>query len=241
MITKENKIHTDTQNENKIHTDTQKINKIHKNVSKDEWVCSFCNKVFSQNSSLNRHKRLYCKKNTYNLEIERLKKELEEKNKQIAILQRRSHMTTNNIDNSTTYNINIFGNENIDHLEQVIPSLLFEHSPEKAMTLLPQKIYKDTKHPENQTVQMKLDKTKYARVSGGCGKWLIMKKTDVLDSICKSDYQILKDSWSKYDKLQRYATDRYFTLANEWSLPWNDKKLLTDIKLVLMNDPVDGK
>ena len=161
--------------------------------------------------------------------------QLEEKT-QLVTMTTNNDNSNSNSNNTYHIHINAFGKENIEHLRsEFIPSLLYYNTPEKAMFMLPNKVYNDPKYPENQTVQMKYDKTKFARVSDGCGGWLVMQKKKILDTICKINYERLKQSWAEHTHLKRYSTDRYFTLTQEFNLPWNDDGLLTEIGTVMMN------
>jgi hypothetical protein len=102
--------------------------------------------------------------------------------------------TTNNIQ------INNFGQEKIDYLDQeYFKNLIMNQHIEKGYVQLIKDIYLNKDHPENGTVKVENINNKYAHVYNN-GKWDTTLKSDLKELLHKKNYTILK---MHYDKLKK--------------------------------------
>ena len=157
----------------------------------NKWVCEHCDKTFSTNSNMNRHKRLSCKEARKNNQI----RKLEEENKQLksVITNQIAHNITNihfsnttiNNNNTNNIHINAFGMENTDHLKTTILYCLKQNDYTQSMVKLTQLTYNDPMYPQNHTVLIKNDRTKFAKISDGEGNMKDYPRKDVV--VCVID------------------------------------------------------
>ena len=207
----------DTQNV-VTHTQTYTTKETENNKT---WNCNYCNRQFTTNSSMNRHIRMFCKeKNTENNKLQNRVNTLEDAlchvidNSNYNINSNNTISTTNNtINNHIT--INAFGNEDVSHLiPHVIVEVIRMKSLSESIETWTKLKYNDIeKHPENCTVQIPQNHTKYAEVSAGDGSWTTTTKNKLINEITEMSYIELKKfilenphcfGVSYYDRFQRY-------------------------------------
>ena len=128
------------------------------------------------------------------------KKEMEEMKAQISLLldnQVVTHNSTNtNIENQNniTININAFGNENTDYLDDKAILQCIDRVYKSIPALL-QKIHFDPQHPENHNIKISNKKLPYASVMGTNQIWKTMDRKDAIDKMVTNGYYILDEKY----------------------------------------------
>jgi len=217
-----------------IHRDTQEKQLI----KKREYACSHCNKIFSTNSSMNRHIRIYCKE----AKLHKRVTDLERENERLRQQRITTNHTTNNIQNNTIQNNNIihihaYGSEDLQPIMNKIPILL-KHFPTTAVTDLICERYYDPDHPENKTVKITSRKEKWAQIYNG-KEWEIQKKVDVLMDVLQKNFELLDQYYeSKNLQIPDYLRINWEEMRESWndnSFPTKDMLLTTEEILTNQN------
>ena len=195
-------------------------------------TCKYCNKVFSTNSNMNKHMKRSCK-------IRKQQQQQEVATPQII----NNYITNNNTNNNTidnsqhitnNININAFGHENIAHLKNIILQCLLESNYAESMKKLTQFVYNDPKHPENHTVDMRNDRTKYAKIADGKGGFEERIKKDIV-------LLVINKNSVRFDRCMEENPHTHFTCGglnhlNSYRDTKQEKKELFDeVQCVLIN------
>jgi hypothetical protein len=131
-------------------------------------------------------------------------KEREEMKAQISLLldKQAGNTTTNsnntNIEtqhnNNITININAFGNENTEYIDdQAILQCI--DRVYKSIPALLQKIHFDPQHPENHNIKITNKKLPYASVMGNNQKWKTIDRKDAIDKMVTNGYYMLDEKY----------------------------------------------
>ncbi len=182
-----------------------------------------------------------------NSESER-KKEIEEMKAQIAMLLDKHAGTTNN--NSTNIdtqhiekqqnihiNINAFGNENIDYIDDKSILQCIEKVYKSVPALL-EKIHFDPQHPENHNIKITNKKLPYASVMGNNKKWKTMDRKVAIENMVHKGYNILEDKYAENkDKVNTKKQNNFegFQDRYESQDPELLKNLKNDIDIMVLN------
>jgi len=181
---------------------------------------------------------LQTEKNELREQLITVVKNQEEMKAQIAFLldKHAGSTTNNNIDNRTknnietqvNININAFGNENTDYLDdkaildcigrvyKSIPSLL-------------EKIHFDPKHPENHNIKITNKKLPYASVMGNNKKWKTVDRKDAIESMVNNSYYILDDKFKENkDKISESKQEHFRGFQSRFDR--EDKELMKELK-----------
>ena len=147
-------------------------------------------------------------------EREQYQKEHNELKAQISILLDKyaqtttSHNTTTsttnsnnntNIDtqqNNITININAFGNENIDYIDDKSILSCIDRVYKSIPSLL-EKIHFDPEHPENHNIKITNKKLPYASVMGNNRKWKTVDRKDAIDTMVSNGYNLLDEKYTE--------------------------------------------
>jgi len=170
-------------------------------------VCSYCNKLFTRKSSLQRHINSRCSaakinKDQYvNDEIKILKEnndkltlQVEQLINKMALLEPK---TINNISNKNKTNninkgivnnivINNYGSENIDYITFNRFVKLLE-TPLSAISKLIELKHFNGKHPENHNIKITNIHDKFAKIYKD-KKWLVSNKKDIIQDLVENGY-----------------------------------------------------
>jgi len=170
-------------------------------------VCSYCNKLFTRKSSLQRHINSRCSaakinKDQYvNDEIKILKEnndkltlQVEQLINKMALLEPK---TINNISNKNKTNninkgivnnivINNYGSENIDYITFSRFVKLLE-TPLSAISKLIELKHFNGKHPENHNIKITNIHDKFAKIYKD-KKWLVSNKKDIIQDLVENGY-----------------------------------------------------
>ncbi len=175
--------------------------------------CNYCNKTFTRKYGLICHLKI-CKIKKENdekkeseqimiIEIEKLKKQLEQTNNKILNTTNNNNnkilnTTNDNCNNSNSNNnitqnitINNYGEENLKCLSEAYLSKLIEC----AFTAIPkliEKIHFNPEYPENQNIKITNKKEPYIKVRKN-NKWELQDKKETIDTIVDDKYYILDD------------------------------------------------
>lgn len=181
------------------------ITELKKKQLTEGFNCNFCDKIFSNSQGKYQHKKT-CKKRPDNIDINTLSEEVAKLKKIVSEQQKfinaggagPSSINNNNIQNNNiTINLNNFGNERIQHIDN---EFIKECLKEMNMIKLLEHIHFDPNHPENHTVRIK-NINKNLLEYHQEGRWIIEKKDKVLeDMINCSGYKVLKTFYRNNEK-----------------------------------------
>jgi len=210
-------------------------------------VCE-CGKSYTHKNSLEFHKKT-CNfespppKNATEILLETMQhkldlyeKEKEEMKAQIAMLLEKHSaapsVTNNQIDNSTnnniTININAFGSENTDYIDDKAILACIGRVYKSIPTLL-EKIHFDPKHPENHNIRITNRKLPYASVMGNNQKWKTVDRKDAIETMVNNSYNILDEKYKENkDKIPSSKQEHFKGFQSRFES--EDKELLKEIK-----------
>jgi len=211
--------------------------------------CITCKKKFSHSSTLYNHKSK-CKaisettilKDEMTRMREKYEKEREEMKAQIAMLLDKHASTTNNTNidtqnNNITININAFGNENIDYIDDKAILQCIEKVYKSVPALL-EKIHFDPQHPENHNIKITNKKLPYASVMGNNKKWKTVDRKLAIENMVHKGYNILEDKYAENkDKVNTKKQTNFegFQDRYESQDPELLKNLKNDIDIMVLN------
>jgi hypothetical protein len=179
------------------------------------------------------------------LEREEALKEREELRTQISLLMDKHNTPSTNCNNTNnietqqniTININAFGNENTDYLDdkailgcigrvyKSIPSLL-------------EKIHFDPKHPENHNIKISNKKLPYASVMGINQKWKTVDRKDAIETMVLNGYNLLDEKYTENKNKMPAAKQQNFE-GFQSKFETDDKDLMkqikTDVDMMVLN------
>jgi hypothetical protein len=170
-------------------------------------------------------------------------KEREEMKAQIAMLLEKHatplvQTTTNNnnnnkIDNQTnnnniTININAFGNETTDYIDDKAILACIGRVYRSIPSLL-EKIHFDPKHPENHNIKITNKKLPYASVMGNNQKWKTVDRKDAIDTMVLNSYNLLDEKYKENkDKISESKQQHFKGFQTKFET--EDKELMKEIK-----------
>lgn len=177
---------------------------------------------------------------TVQRKLEVYEKEREEMKAQIAMLLDKhassAPITNNNnskIDNQTnnnniTININAFGNENTDYLDDKAIIACISRVYKSIPSLL-EKIHFDPKHPENRNIKITNKKLPYASVMGSNQKWKTVDRKDAIETMVINGYNMLDEKYTENkDKLPASKQQNFEGFQSKFES--EDKELMKQIK-----------
>jgi len=217
-----------TTNDHKVTTNDHKMTtNDHKMTT--NYFCEQCNKKFSSNPHLKRHQKMYCKsKQIINFEQN---KKIENQN----ISMNNCYNTT--INKNLILNINNYGNENLDMLNDSNLKYNILKMPFTAIPKLIENMHFNDKYPENKNIRMLNKKDNKLQIRED-NDWkyvdkentlrdLIEDKNNQMDGIYQSNISKLCDRYKeRFTKFQ----DKFDTEDKEL---WKD--ILRDTELVFWN------
>lgn len=223
-----------------------------------------CGKSYSQNKSLEYHKKscdiksARCsnpdsKATATEILLESLQqkldiyeKERDEMKSQIArLLDKHAeiHNTTNNNNNTNvetqniTININAFGNENVDYIDDKAMFACISRVYKSIPSLL-EKIHFDPKHPENHNIKITNKKLPYASVMGNNQKWRMVDRKDAIETMVMNGYNLLDEKYTENkDKIPISKQQNFEGFQTKFET--EDKEMMrqikTDVDMMVLN------
>jgi hypothetical protein len=177
-------------------------------------------------------------KNTFEKERQEMKRVFEESMKEQInkILDKHAgsnnhsnnNNNTNNIETQVNININAFGNENTEYLDDkaILDCIGRVY---KSIPSLVEKIHFDPKHPENHNIKITNKKLPYASVMGNNKKWKTVDRKDAIDTMVNNSYNILDDKFKENkDKISESKQEHFRGFQSRFDK--EDKELMKEIK-----------
>ena len=179
-------------------------------------------------------------KQAFNKEREEMKIAFEESMKEQInkILEMHAGSTTNNNKNShnntvktnnvTNININAFGNENTDYIDEKVILSCIDRVYKSIPSLLA-KIHFDPKHPENHNIKITNKKLPYASVMGNNKKWKTVDRKDAIDTMVQNGFNMLDDTY--VDNKEKFTSSKQHNFEGFLSkFESEDKDVIRQIK-----------
>ena len=141
-----------------------------------------------------------------------------------------NNTNTNNIENQhvNIININAFGNENTDYIDDKAIIACIGRVYKSIPTLL-EKIYFDPKHPENHNIKITNKKLPYASVMGNNQKWKTVDRKDAIETMVLNGYNILDEKYTENkDKIPPSKQQNFEGFQSKFES--EDKELMKQIK-----------
>jgi hypothetical protein len=172
-------------------------------------------------------------------------KELAELKAQVAILldkhMQPSQNTNCNIDNQTnnniTININSFGNENTNYIDDKSILACISRVYKSIPTLL-QKLHFDPEHPENHNIKITNKKLPYASVMGDDQKWKMMDRKDAIETMVLNSYNMLDEKYAENkDKFPASKQQSFEGFQSKFEAEDKDlmKQIKTEVDMMVLN------
>lgn len=233
----------------KRHTD--KIKKL----CNTKYECSVCRKTYSIRQSLHAHTKSKscflvatiptttpCTQEIIELK-QAFEKERQEMKAQIAMLLDKhagttTNHNTNHIENQNiTININAFGNENTDYLDDKAILACIGRVYKSIPSLL-EKIHFDPQHPENHNIKITNKKLPYASVMGNNHKWKTVDRKDAIETMVLNSYNMLDERYTdNKDKFSHQKQGNFEGFQSKFESDDKDllKQIKTEVDMMVLN------
>jgi hypothetical protein len=227
------------------------------------YECNVCGKKYAIRQSLHAHTKLNscatdsvkstapttpCTQENLELKMDEMKqafeKERQEMKTQIAmLLDKHATTTTNhNTNNIETQNINIininaFGNENTDYLDDKAILACIGRVYKSIPSLL-EKIHFDPQHPENHNIKITNKKLPYASVMGNNHKWKTVDRKDAIETMVLNSYNMLDERYTdNKDKFSTQKQDNFEGFQSKFESDDKDllKQIKTEVDMMVLN------
>ena len=150
--------------------------------------------------------------------------------------------TNNNTNNIETQNINIininaFGNENTDYIDDKAILDCISRVYRSIPSLL-EKIHFDPKHPENHNIKITNKKLPYASVMGDNKKWKTVDRKDAIDTMVTNSYNILDEKYTENkDKISESKKHHFEGFQSKYESEDKDvlKQIKTEVDMLVLN------
>jgi hypothetical protein len=181
------------------------------------------------------------------LEREQSRKETDELKSQISLLLEKNMqpakiMNCNNkidsqINNNITININAFGNENTDYIDDKA-ILACISKVYKSIPYLLEKIHFDPKHPENHNIKITNKKLPYASVMGDNKKWKTVDRKDAIETMVLNGYNMLDEKYAENkEKIPSSKQQNFEGFQSKFESADRDlmKQIKTEVDMMVLN------
>ena len=223
---------------------------INNNSEIPRYECSSCGKKYSIRQSLHAHKKTCVsvapetQDNQHEKQINEMKQAFEKERQEMKlafheqinkILEKNAGTTNNTTNNSSnietqniTININAFGNENTDYIDDKAILACIGRVYKSIPSLL-EKIYFDPKHPENHNIKITNKKLPYASVMGNNQKWKTVDRKDAIETMMLNGYNFLDEKYTENKNKMPAAKQQNFE-GFQSKFETEDKDLMKQIK-----------
>ena len=228
---------------------------VEENITIKEYVCEYCETIFSNSSHLSRHKIKSCK---LKLEQENQKKELQELkimiqeererhqierynlHKHIDELIKKAGNTTNNTANIT---LNCYGHEDLSHITDDFKKDLIK-LPYGMVQKMIEHVHFSNKRPENWNIKLTNKKDKMIKVFRG-NKWKYQDKDEVVSELIQTNYCRLDDFYENVaiNDLPELINNRYKKFQEKFDDDDDDlkDKLMKESEMVILSENLKQK
>ena len=161
---------------------------------------------------------------------EQYQKESDELRSQVSILlDKNTQINTTNIGTQNIIiNVNAFGNENVDYIDDK-SILACIGRVYKSIPSLLEKIHFDPKHPENHNIKISNKKLPYASVMGNNQKWKTVDRKDAIETMVLNGYNMLDEKYAENkDKISSSKQQNFEGFQSKFET--EDKELMKQIK-----------
>ena len=188
---------------------------------------------------------------SYEKKQEEYEKQQEEMKAQIAMLLDKHSSTTNSHNNTNshnthqniTININAFGNENTDYLDDKAYLSCIDRVYKSIPSLL-EKLHFDPKHPENHNIKITNKKLPYASVMGDNQKWKTVDRKGAIESMVQKGYNLLDDKYTENkDKFSTIKRQNFEEFQSKFEADDKDlvRELKSDVDMMVINGSTTEK
>lgn len=224
----------------------------------DMLQCNQCNKWFCGKSGIYHHRNVCSRqrndnqihvsiqeimqqqmeemKQTFEKERQEMKKDFEETMKEQ--INKIRAVTTNNIESQQiNININAFGNENTDYIDdKAILGCI--NRVYKSIPSILAKIHFDPKHPENHNIKITNKKLPYASVMGNNRKWKTVDRKDAIETMVINGFNLLDEKYiENKDKILTTKQHNFEEFQSKFATEDKDlmKQIKTDVDMMVLN------
>ena len=187
-----------------------------------------------KNTVLEERKIHQTEREIHQLERQQYQKEHNELRSQISILLDKhvqpssTNYNTNIETQNITININAFGNETTDYIDEKAILACIGRVYKSIPSLL-EKIHFDPKHPENHNIKITNKKLPYASVMGNNQKWKTVDRKDAIETMVLNGYNMLDEKYTENkDKIPAAKQQNFEGFQSRFET--DDKELLKQIK-----------
>jgi len=229
---------------------------------KFDYICEFCEKIFTRKDNLDRHIIQFCRKKTLGNKIDKITQDLQlvvENQKQVVeyhkskekswnkerekiynVIEKISNNSGNIVNNTYNQNnqiiINSYGCENLKYIKGYLNELV--KIPFTSVPKLVEKIHCNPQHPENQNVKLTNKKLPYIQVYKD-NQWSIYDKKEIISNIVDKSYNLLEEHfYENSDELNSQQLGRFNGFKDKMSYEDDNlnKKIAKDVELCLINN-----
>ena len=145
---------------------------------------------------------------------------------------------TTNIENQhINININSFGNENTDYIDnKAILSCISKVY--KSIPSLLERIHFDPKHPENHNIKITNKKLPYASVMGNNQKWKTVDRKDAIETMVINGYNMLDEKYAENkEKIPASKQQNFEGFQSKFESEDKDlmKQIKTEVDMMVLN------
>jgi hypothetical protein len=220
--------------------------------TRDLRQCKQCNKWFCGQSGMSHHK-MSCGNKIIDQTItiqEILLQQIDEMKQAFEIERQEMKVRMDNLEknagtiNNTNIetqnihiNINAFGNENTDYIDDTTIITCIDRVYKSIPSLL-EKIHFDPKHPENHNIKITNKKLPYASVMGDNQKWKTVDRKDAIESMVINGYNMLDEKYiEKKEKILLTKQKNFEGFQNKFETENKElmKQIKNDVDMMILN------
>ena len=145
--------------------------------------------------------------------------------------------TTNIANQHINININSFGNENTDYIDNKSFLACISKVYKSIPTLL-EKIHFDPKHPENHNIKITNKKLPYASVMGNNQKWKTVDRKDAIETMVLNGYNMLDEKYAENkEKMPASKQQNFEGFQSKFESEDKDmmKQIKTEVDMMVLN------